>query len=364
VSRYLLTLAALFMCASCSLKTPDHFNARQSSFGHLAGWMEDDHRQALKVFLDSCPLMVRKAPPASPASGLHVSKDVWKSLCDDAAQSQETREAARMFFERRFTLYAVQNNGRTDGLFTGYYEPLLYGSYKKHGDFRYPIYAKPPELKGDKPYYTRAEIDGGKLAGRGLEIVWVDDPVMLFFMHIQGSGRIRLENGRDINIGFAARNNRDYVSLGKVIGDEGILPKDKIDFFSIREWMYKNPKRAMKLMQRNPSYIFFKKRAAAGAVGSVGSVLTPMRSIAIDNAYIPYGLPLFLETDLPATPARGPARFNRIMVAQDTGTAIKGPVRGDIFFGPGKNAEHYAGAMKNKGRYTLLFPKEIAYQLK
>ncbi len=359
--RRYLALAVLAACAACTAKSPQQrFEAHESEFSRLSGWEEEHHAEALRVFLSTCPSMLRRSPATSSASGLQVPVAVWQSLCAEARHASGSNEKARRFFESRFMLYDVENDGNPEGLFTGYYEPLLHGSYKKGGRFIHPVYAKPKDFER----YSRAEIDGGKLAGRGLEIAWVDDPVMLFFMHVQGSGRIRMTDGKDMLVGFAAKNGRDYVSIGKVVGDEGYLPKDKIDFFTIRKWMQANPARAVKVMQRNPSYIFFKKRDEAGPVGAAGAVLTPMRSLAVDNSYIPYGLPLFLETYLPGQPGQADTPFNRIMIAQDTGSAIKGAVRGDIFFGAGDKAEYYAGSMKNRGRYTLLVPKEIARQLR
>lgn len=350
-------LLALGACTAEPKK--ERFGAVTQDYRNLPGWENDDHAEALKTFLISCEVLAARPREATSGNRLKIPGKVWRSLCDEGAKAKGQERA---FFERRFKPYLMQNNGKPEGLFTGYYEPLLKGSLTKQGDYIHPVYAAPPELSRQLPYYTRAQIDAGKLAGRRLEIVWVDDPVMLFFMHVQGSGVIKLTNGKLMYLNFAGKNERPYTSIGKVIGEEGLLPKGQIDFFTIREWMRKNPQRAKKVMHKNASYVFFKKRDKAGAIGSVGVPLTPQRSMAVDNAFIPYGLPLFLTTQLPSKQGDD-VPFNRLMVAQDTGTAIKGVVRGDIYFGHGGQAEFLAGAMKARGSYYLLLPRELSGQL-
>ncbi len=360
--RQVCVSALLLLCAACGdVPEAKRFSTHEKDYAHLPGWADDNHAEALDAFLTSCPLMAAREREPSSASKLGVKPALWRSLCEDGLHAKGNRAKAREFFERRFLPVEVEEGGKPQGLFTGYYVPLLHGSLKKQGDYIYPVYAPPPELATQKPYATRAEIEGGKLKGRGLEIVWVDDPVMLFFMHVQGSGRIRLTNGKDLYLGFAGKNEQPYVSLGKVVGDEGLLPKDKIDFFTLRQWLYDHPKQAAKIMQRNTSFVFFTPREHSGPIGAAGAVLTPGRSLAVDNAYIPYGLPLFLTTELPTPPHGAPEPFNRLMIAQDTGTAIRGAVRGDIFFGSGKKAEYFAGNMKGRGSYSLLIPRELRH---
>jgi membrane-bound lytic murein transglycosylase A len=286
LSRFYI-LSLLLTLVACAGKQ-DHFEARQIGFEGLADWAYEDHRSALEAFKNSCPILANKSRPATNESGISINSSLWDSLCNDAQQVTGNIQA-REFFEKRFVPYRIANNGREQGLFTGYYEPVLYGSLHKGGDFKYPLYAAPSELKNQKPYYSRAEIERGALAKRGLEIVWVDDPVMLFFMQIQGSGRVRLQDGRELRIGYADQNGQPYVSLGKIMGDEGYLSKDVINFFTIRQWLYENPRQAVQLMQRNPSYVFFKIIDKPIVVGAIGAPLTPKRSIAIDSNYIPYG---------------------------------------------------------------------------
>ena len=360
ISNRFFVLALVLALSACATKK-DHFESRQLKFEDLGGWAQEDHLIALNTFTKSCLILANKSRPATKETGIDINSNIWKSLCNEATGVSDSK-LAKEFFERRFVPYRIANNGVEQGLFTGYYEPVLYGSLKKTGDYKYPLYAAPPELADNKPYYSRADIDRGVLSKRNLEIVWVDDPVMIFFMQVQGSGRVRLKSGQELRIGYADQNGQPYVSLGKIMGDEGYLPKDGINFFTIRQWLYDHPKQAFTLMQRNPSYVFFKKIDKPIVVGSIGAPLTPTRSIAIDNSYIPYGLPLYMETNLPDKNAAS-IPFNRLMIAQDTGGAIRSPVRADIFFGAGEQAEYLAGNMKNRGVYSLLMPKEIASQI-
>lgn len=355
-------LALALLCSACATQSDYKFGARETRFENFSGWQADNFDESIATFNASCDILARK-PRAKTESGITIPASVWSSLCEDAKISAAGgREQARQFFERRFTPFTITNHDKERGLFTGYYEPVLYGSLKKHKDFKYPLYSAPPNMQ--KPYYSHAEIAAGALKGRGLELVWVDDPVMIFFLHIQGSGRVVLQDGRVLHVGYAAQNGHEYVSLGKIFGDENILPKDQINFFTLRKWLYDHPKQAFAMMQRNPSFVFFKILEKEKVVGSIGAELTPWRSLAVDRRFIPYGLPLFLETELPALPGATPALFHRIMVAQDTGGAIKGPVRGDIFFGSGDSAEYMAGYMKGRGSYSLLVPNEVAHQLR
>ena len=356
----IFALSILLLLSACIGGVKDHFEARPLNFSDLAGWEQENYLQAIEVFKNSCPILAKKPHKETSGSGIKIDGNTWNSLCNDA-KNANTEAEAKNFFERRFVPYRIANNGKEKGLFTGYYEPVLYGSLKKKGDFKYPIYSTPPELAKNKPYFSYAEIDSGKLAGRGLEIVWVDDPVMLFFMQIQGSGRVKLASGGELRLGYGDQNGQAYVSLGKIMGDEGYLPKDGVNFFTIREWLYKHPSQAANLMERNPSYVFFKKIDKPEVVGAIGAPLTAKRSIAVDNAYIPYGLPVYMETEIPTGHSAKP--FQHIMVAQDTGGAIKSPVRADIFFGAGDEAEFLAGYMKGHGVYNLLVPKEITSQM-
>ncbi len=363
--KRLASVLVILGCSACSVSPKgDNFGAYPVSYNTMPGWQQEQHADALKTFITSCSILSRKARDRSTGSGLKVDQATWQSLCSDAQRLPPgDNMAARNFFETRFAPYRVTNNGKESGLFTGYYEPMLYGSLKKEGNFKYPLYMAPADLKKKKPYFTQAQINKGALSGKHLELVWVDDPVMRFFLHIQGSGRVVLADGRELYVGYADQNGWQYESIGKVMGDEGLMPKDQINFFTLRQWLYNHPDRAFDIMERNPSYVFFKLRDKPGPVGSIGAILTPQRSLAVDSRHIPYGLPLFLQTQLPSQGA-GPQHYNRIFIAQDTGGAIRGPIRGDIFFGNGPDAEFYAGYMKGHGGYVLLVPHEIESQIK
>lgn len=355
-----LVLALAMAAAACSLfKQEDRFTAEATSFAALEGWTADDHRAALDVFLLSCNALAQTPRPQTEKSNITIDKATWEELCKQG----QTAFDARFFFEQNFIPSTVGNNHEAKGLFTGYYEPLLYGALQKNGDFRYPIYERPKDLQEDAPYLTREQIETIGLEGKAPVLAWVNDPVMLFFMHVQGSGRIRLEDGRDMKVGFAARNNHPYASIGKVLRDEKLMASDKIDFFSIRQWLYDHPDKAPAILWHNPSYIFFQELGEDSPKGALGVPLTPGRSLAIDKRYIPYGLPLFLQATVPNKEGE-PLPLNRLMIAQDTGSAITGPVRGDLFFGYGEDAEYCAGMMKSPGRYTLLVPRPIAAQLR
>lgn len=321
------------------------------SFANLTGWAGDDHGAALSAFRASCGQITRRASADTHLGSRQAAGRMadWLRACAAAGNAAGD---ARAFFETWFVPHAVTVGDAADGLFTGYFEPELRGSRSRGGPYQSPLYAPPPEM--GHPYLTRAEIDAGALAGRGLELVWVDDPVDAFFMHIQGSGRVRLDNGAVIRLGFADHNGHTYVAIGRELVRRGEMPLDAVSMQSIRAWLTDHPDRAAELMQTNPRYIFFQEIADAGPVGAQGIVLTPGRSIAVDRDVVPLGVPIWVETADALNRARA---WRRLMVAQDTGSAIKGAVRGDIFFGSGAAAGERAGRMNAPGRWFLLLPK-------
>jgi membrane-bound lytic murein transglycosylase A len=205
------------------------------------------------------------------------------------------------------------------------------------------------------PYPTRSEIDAGALAGKGYELLWVDDAVDAFFLHVQGSGRVVMEDGKVVRLGFAGRNGHSYVAIGRELIEQGAIPRERMSMQAIRAWLAAHPDQAGPVMASNPSFIFFRIIDGEGPIGAEGVPLTPGRSLAVDPEFVPLGLPIWLDTTDPLDP-RQPLR--RLVVAQDTGAAIKGPVRGDLFWGFGENAAARAGAMKQQGRYFLLLPKK------
>lgn len=351
LARAGLALGGLLLLNACAAQPALH--PRLTNYDAVAGWAQDDHAQALEAFNHSCAMIAKAAPAAVRGKGLLAAPaSVWQELC---AQAQQTEpEQARAFFETQFVPFYPGDEG-TDGLFTGYYEPLLSGARARSERFRFPVYGMPKDLAPGVAYDTRAQIDAGSLAGRAPVLLWVEDEVALFFAHIQGSAQVRLESGDATRIGFAGKNNRAYVAIGKVLREAGELTE--LNMFTIREWLRAHPERAQAVMHANPSYVFFRELPPAGGpIGAQKVALTPERSLAVDPAFIPYGLPLFIQTELPDAPGA----YHRLLIAQDTGGAIKGPIRGDIFFGAGERAEWLAGMMQGRGVYVLLVPRAIA----
>jgi membrane-bound lytic murein transglycosylase A len=335
---------------------------RPVTFAGLRGWSQDDHAAAFRTLLASC----RKRPKSNAA-------------CADALAlgNGADRKAARAFFEAHFIPHAVVHGGRK-GLVTGYYEPEVNGSRKRGGKYQVPVYARPDDLitlKPDterarwnseitgsiagapkqRPYYTRAEIDAGALEGRGLELLWLDDPVELFFMQIQGSGRVRLTDGSMVRLGYAGKNGHSYTSIGKRLLKMGERGPDRLTMDGIKEWLRADPKRGRALMHENKSYVFFIAFDGDGPVGAHGVVLTPGRSLAVDTAYHALGAPVYVTA--PDLEPDG-VPFRRLMVAQDVGSAIRGPERGDIYFGSGDGAGAIAGRTKHAAKFYVLLPKQ------
>ncbi len=260
----------------------------------------------------------------------------------------------RSFFERRFQAFAVGT-----GLMTGYYEPELRGAEYPVGAFQVPLHAPPPPLTSDGALPDRAAIEAGALAGLGLELAWVDDPVDAFFLHVQGSGRLRLHDGRVLRVGYAGQNGHPYKAVGRVLLDTGAVPRERMSMQAIRAWLAAaEPTEAAALLRHNPSYVFFRvldgPAPGEGPPGALGVPLTPGRSLAVDPAFIPFGAPVFAATRDPVDGA--PVR--RLLHAQDTGGAIRGPARGDLFWGWGEAAAARAGLMREAAALFVLVPRE------
>lgn len=311
-------------------------------FEQLDGWAEDDHAQALQVFLGTCK---------------DLSDPDWSALCR-AAQSQPP-EGARAFFELFFRPVLIEDG--TPALFTGYFEPELNGSRYPTSRFRYPVYKMPPEARRTDQWLPRRDIlTGDVMQGRGLEIAWVDDPVELFFLQIQGSGRIRLPDGSMIRVGYGGANGHPYKSIGKELVRRGVYNAHQVSAQVIKSWVRRNPVDGKELLFHNPSYVFFREvrkvAASKGPLGAMNRSVTPMRTIAADPAYTPLGAPVWVEKD-------GHMPLRRLMVAQDTGSAIKGAQRADIFVGTGDKAGETAGTMKDPGRMVVLLPIQRAYAM-
>ncbi|MCS6877151.1 MAG: MltA domain-containing protein [Geminicoccaceae bacterium] len=355
---------------------------RAARFSDLPGWDEDDPRPALEAFARSCRLLEgRRADETFARDPAFGRVGDWRASCSALHGPFADARAARAALERLFRPWLVTDRGEARGLVTGYFEPILEGARTADAIRRYPIYRRPddlvvvelgrfdPTLEGRRivgrveqgrllPYYTRAEIDGGALAGRGLELAWVDDPIALFFLHVQGSGRIRLAEGGELRVGYAEQNGHPYRAIGRDLVEAGELAREEVSMQRIEAWLRAHPERAFAFLHKNPSYVFFRELGlppdAPGPLGAQGAPLTPQRSLAVDRRFLPLGALLWLDTEAPFPD--GARSLRRLVVAQDTGGAIRGPVRGDLFWGSGPEAEHLAGHMKSPGRLWLLVP--------
>jgi len=356
----------LAACPSKRIEVPEGGKPSyvKSQWQALPDWQSVQLAPSLQALLAECVSLQKQ--------------DTWKQICAEAGLLDITNDGGmRNFFERHFTPWQLRNGDGTDqGLITGYYEPLLYGSREKTGRYRFPVYGEPddllvidlaklyPQLKGLRlrgrvegkrvvPYYDRAAIDG-EHAPAGKEILWVDDEIGLFFLQVQGSGRVQLPDGSVVRLGYANQNGHPYASIGKKLVEMGELTLEQASLQSIRQWGADHPERLKELLYTNPSYVFFREMpdSQASAVGAMGVALTPGYSMAVDRRMVPLGLPVFLATTWPNTDKP----LNRLMLAQDTGGAIKGTIRGDFFWGFGDEAGKQAGSMKQKGRMWVLFP--------
>ena len=368
---YVLLLPLLFLaaCAAPPVAPPVALPAVPfaiSKWEMLPDWQATDLQPAWAAFLQSCHAL--------------KSKPDWQTVCtrtEELAQPDNT--VLRVFFEESFTPYQVFNpDGSSHGLITGYYEPRLMGSRVRTDRFRYPLYAVPddmltidlseayPQLKGLRlrgrlqgqrvvPYYNRAEIDDGKAALQGRELFWVEDAVDLFFLQIQGSGRIELPDGSLVKVGYAEQNGHPYISIGKKLVEMGELKLEGASMQGIKNWAQRYPEKLGALLAQNPSYVFFRElpNGLSAPLGALGVPLTEAYSIAVDPRTVPLGAPVFLSTTYPNTSEP----LNRLMLAQDTGGAIKGAVRADFFWGFGEQAGVQAGRMRQSGQMWVLFPK-------
>ena len=354
------------------------------AWADIAGWSEDDQLQAYKAFRASCkPIAAQRMPPSD-------AKALGTSLRDPcrAARAADISDGAkaRAFFEQHFLPLRISRLGEEAGFVTGYYEPVLDGSRTQTDVYNVPVYRRPSNLfvRGFKqdapglpnngqvfrkigrrklvPYYDRAEIEDGAIAGRGLEICWLKNQTDLLFAQIQGSARIRLEDGSTVRINYDAHNGYPYTAVGRILIDRGIIPKEQMSMQKIREWMDQNPDGARELRRQNRSYVFFREVPLSDkdeAVGAQGVPLTPGRSIAVDKALHVYGTPFFIEGQLPIETAQSKTPFHRLMVAQDTGSAITGPARADIYYGAGAEAGKISGRFRHNMRFVILVPKSL-----
>ncbi|HZK90190.1 MAG TPA: MltA domain-containing protein [Stellaceae bacterium] len=335
------------------------------SFGELAGWKGDRVADAVPAFVKSCDRMTGQqadgAPldPAAKNPTFGLVRD-WRPLCKQAASLPPGDEpAARRFFEGNFVPALVGGENGNSGLFTGYWEVELNGSKSREGPYQTPVYRRPSDLADGKPYLERAAIEDGALAGQGLEVVWLESADDLFVLQMQGSGRIRLRDGSIVHLVYQANNNRPFVDVYRMLLAEGVIPQQQFSEKAVRGWMHDHPAAAKELRRKDPLYVFFQVLQGDGPVGYQGAVLTAERSLAVDHNYIPLGAPLWLD----AHDKYRPVAVRRLVVAQDTGDGITGPLRGDFYWGSGKTAQARGSDFYADGRYWVLLPKTVATRM-
>lgn len=353
------------------------------AFENLQKWSNDDHNAALQAFQRSALEIIATGHGFKRTAAYGGVRQHWLAVCENALKATSAIE----FFEREFHAMRVHDQNRPEGLYTGYYEPLAEGSLVETPEFQVPIYAKPDDLVSfseletetsnlsygrrvnGKPdnYFTRKEIELGALKNRGLEICWLKSWVDAFFIHIQGNGRILLPDGSVIRLSYAAKNGQPYTGIGGVLLARGVGTPQTMSMQLLRSWLADNPDQTREFLWSNNSFVFFRttqiENPALGAIGAGKVNLTPLRSLAVDRSFWQFGTPLFIETHQPPEAVGGIKPFNRLMIAQDTGTAIRGLIRGDIYWGWGENAALNAGHMKSQGAMVALLPKALAKML-
>ncbi|HTR18253.1 MAG TPA: murein transglycosylase A [Acetobacteraceae bacterium] len=375
----LATLAGLSACA-VRPSGPPALSLRQVGFDAVPGWAGDRQAEAMPALLRGCERLL-DLPQAQELGGQGLAADLggrawqWRGVCQAArAVPPGDDAAARRYFETWFAVWRVGDRGEEEARFTGYYEPEVAGSRVRRGPYQVPVLARPRDLVQQTdadgkpvfgrmqggllvPYYDRAEIEAGALDAQDLSIVYLSDPVDLFFLQIQGAGRIRLPDGRIMRVAYAGKNGRPYVPIGRLMVERHLLAPDQVSMQSVRAWLLAHPDQAKALMDENPSYVFFRVvpdvPPAEGPPGALGVDLTAGRSAAVDRSFIPLGAPVYVDTTDPLTSAP----LQRLALAQDLGTDITGPVRADIFFGDGDEAAARAGHLHASGGFYLLLPR-------
>ncbi|APO49216.1 murein transglycosylase A [Bradyrhizobium diazoefficiens] len=357
------------------------------AWADVKGWSDDDHLAAYKTFRASCRSINAQTGAPEPKSEYKALGASLSEPCRAAKSLELSDDAkAKTFFEENFAPLRISRLGEPDGFVTGYYEPVLEGSRTQTDVYNVPVYRRPSNLfvRGYKqdsvslpnkgpvyrkigrrklvPYYDRGEIEDGKIAGRGLEIAWLKDPTDLLFAQIQGSARIKFDDGTTLRLNYDAYNGYPYTAVGRILIERGIIPKEEMSMQKIREWMAQNPDGAKELRRQNRAYIFFREVNLSDkdeAVGAQGIPLTAGRSIAVDKSLHVYGTPFFIEGELPIDSERSKTPFHRLMIAQDTGSAIIGPARADLYFGAGADAGRVSGRLRHPMHFVMLVPKSL-----
>jgi membrane-bound lytic murein transglycosylase A len=361
--------------AACSLE--------RVSFTDLEGWYDDGGAEALHAFRRSCHEIMAHGTGFSRQARFGGTRSAWLETCRGALEAEDARD----FFETRFWPYRVRDAKRPEGLFTGYFEPEVEGSRTASASFSVPLYRRPLDLvsfpeavrtqsglsfgrmiKGQAtPYHSRREIEEGALAGQGLELVYLKDWADAFFIHVQGSGLVRLDDGSTMRLTYDGKSGLPYTGIGSLLVEQGALSIEEMSMQAIRSWMAGHPREARALMWKNRSFIFFREalleRPDLGALGAQHVQLTPRRSLAVDRTEWMFGTPVWLDTDIPSGEEGCMIPFRQLLIAQDTGSAITGLARGDVYWGFGEDAARIAGPMKSPGTMTVLLPIPVAEEL-
>jgi membrane-bound lytic murein transglycosylase A len=369
-------------CAQERLSIPEG-RLEPVRWADLPGWADDDQLTAFGVFQGSCQPFRAVRNPLDPRP---IFRALWEVCRRAAAQKPVSREAARAFFEGNFRPVRIARLGETDGFLTGYFEPIVSGSRFPSPEFHVPLYRRPHDLvvaghKGGAepfpnkgalvgrlnekkqlvPYHDRGAIEAGALDGQKLEICWLKDPFDALMISIQGSARVILEDGTPLRINYDSYNGYPFTAVGRALIEHREIAREEMSMQRIRDWMAANPDAAAKVRATNRSYVFFRITGLSNdgePVGAQGVPLTPGRSIAVDRAHA-YGTPFFIEASLPIDNARADTPFRRLMIAQDTGSAIVGPARADLYFGAGADAGRIAGRVRHPGHFVMLVPREL-----
>lgn len=335
------------------------------SFSALDGWKDDDHAAAFDTFLKSCGAIVNATKAMR--SARPVLGALFKVCERAAAAGQLDRDHARAFFEDNFKPVRVKPTGQTEGFFTGYYETEVDGSRFPSDEYTVPIYTAPAETvkrRQSKVFsdLDRTKIEDGALAGKELEICYVKNPIDAFFAQIQGSTRVKLDTGKLLRLNYIASNGQPYTPVGKFLIDRGIVSKEEMSMDKIRDFMEANPEEGKELRRKNRSFVFFQETtldAHDECIGAQGVPLTPGRSLAVDKRIHVYGTPIWIDANLPIDSEKPETNFRRLLFAQDTGSAIVGPARADIYFGHGEELSHIAGRIKQYGQFVMLVPQSV-----
>lgn len=397
MKKYLITLFTLLVLLAAGFTAwwfykqppqPQPIKLMPRSFAELPGWRSTSVLKSLEAFQISCKAFLKQDPEKPVGSTkIELKAGDWHPSCRQALSiSPLTEQKARDFFQTWFSPVEFNDNKPVQGLFTGYYMAYLHGSMKKTDKYKIPVYGMPSDLvtvnlekfdptlkhrrlagriEGNQllPYYTRAEINRGAIKGKARVLLWVDNPIDRLFMEIQGSGTIELPDGNMVYLGYAAQNGASYTPIARVLIDKGVMTKDNASMQHIKSYLEAHPQEMNKVLNKNKSFVFFHFLKNNSAMGAQGVPLTAGYSLAIDRQWIPIGAPLWLSTSRPTKIVDKDKPFQRLMIAQDTGGAIRGVVRGDVYWGAGDNATFIAGHMKNPGHYWLLLPKHTLERL-